>query len=114
MEGKYEQVYPERAIAPLRNIVHRLLSDNGTRLRPEIVGDCNEALADLEELGFPPDEPLFLLRGQDELAPDVVREYIRAVDREEEAFVGDRLGVTNRLYELVNLMERWQPRKMPD
>ena len=73
-----------------------------------------DALETLDDLGFPPDEPLFLLRGQDRLAPDMVRQYIRLVESEEGAFSGNRQAVINHLYEFLNRMERWEPRKLPD
>ena len=104
MESKYGEVYPERAVAPLRDIVRQLLKDDGTVKIEEVEAAFNK----LFELGFPPDEPLFLLRGQDELAPDTVRFYADLVEARDADLDIDLL------IESANRMQRWEPRKLPD
>ncbi len=111
-DSKYGRLYPERAVKPLREMAKSLIEDG--RLTAATHDSLSRALSDLDGLGFPSDEPLFLLRAQDELAPDTVREYIGFVKDEEAAFIGNRLGAINRLYELIAQMERWEPRKLPD
>jgi hypothetical protein len=56
------------------------------------------------------EEPVFVLRGQDELSEDLVREWA--------ARAGMRLGPQHRkvqeaLY-LADLMAKWSPKKFPD
>ena len=76
-DNKYVRLYPERAVAPLRAatsvLLEMLTGERSTADRPEYITLAKLALIDLDELGFPPDEPLFLLRGQDTLAPEIVR-----------------------------------------
>ncbi len=104
-DSKYGRLYPERAVAPLRTVMQKLI-DNETVSRPMM----NAALVALDRDGFPPDEPLFLLRGQDELAPDTVRYYMGiAADRH--APIAKQ---HDHLYDFALRMERWQPRKLPD
>lgn len=107
-DRKYHRLYPERAVAPLRDLARDLL---------EAAGDWAQmvdALSALED-GFPPDEPLFLLRGQDQLAADIVRHYADAVQIED-AFGGLEKNATviEHLHDHADRMERWRPRKLPD
>lgn len=107
-DSKYVRLYPERAVAPLRNKMRQLLNADGVRMQPHTRQACETVLADLEGLGFPPDEPLFLLRGQDELAPATVEFYF---DRAR----GSGLPVDEaHVSEHIDAMLRWQPRKLPD
>lgn len=118
MESKYGQVYPERAVAPLRALVEGLLLSIVGSMYADTtqvhLKDLRAALNASEDNSFPQDEPLFLLRGQDDLAPDTVLRYLRLVDEESGAFSEDREGTIIRLYELVALMRAWEPRKLPD
>ena len=59
-----------------------------------------------------PDEPCFVLRGQDMLAPLAVRAYADAV----EATVGGQAGKNRaaRIREIADRMAAWTPRKLPD
>ena len=59
-----------------------------------------------------PDEPCFILRGQDLLAPIAVRAYADAV----EATVGGQAGKNRaaRIREIADQMAAWKPRKIPD
>ncbi len=113
-DSKYVRLYPERAVEPLRSLCERLVAMSEPRLASEMVG----ALEDLAQLGFPPDEPLFLLRGQDELAAEIVREYAHAIARNVNAFAGPgqhhRQVTIEHLRDHAEAMERWQPRKLPD
>lgn len=58
---------------------------------------------------IPADEPVFLLRGQDELAAEAVDYYAAKV----EAAGGDP-AVVKRSREWANEMRRWPVQKMPD
>jgi hypothetical protein len=59
--------------------------------------------------GLPADEPVFVLRGQDELAPDVVEFW---------ADIAESKGVTSskvaQARQWAEMMREWQPRKLPD
>ncbi len=58
---------------------------------------------------IPLDEPVFLFRGQDQLAPAIIREYaFRYVEA-----TGDE-DAAARIREQADRMEAWQPRKIPD
>jgi len=95
-DSKYGRLYPERAVASLRN---RAEGERDRLLKGGNLAGASlwtDVLDLLESEGFPPDEPLFLLRGQDIAAPDTVRFYY------------------DRLDALGDAMERWQPRKLPD
>ncbi len=100
-DEKYGRLYPERAVAKARTALARLAPQSAK---------CQEALEDLDRLSFPPDEPLFLLRGQDVLAPDTVRFYM--------GIAADRLAPIakqhDHLYDFALDMEAWTPRKLPD
>ena len=96
-DSKYDRLYPERAVAKARAVLETV----HTR-------DAQIALTDLDRLGFPPDEPLFLLRGQDELAPETVEFYFQRVR-------GSGLAVDDEhVSEHIDAMLAWRPRKMPD
>lgn len=116
-DNKYVRLYPERAVAPIRDALKGIIADGPGLGATTSVAVAMEALQDLERLGFPPDEPLLLLRGQDTLAPDTVRFYAERVYRAG-AFGGKGSPQFNNA--LVHLeahadaMERWQPRKLPD
>jgi hypothetical protein len=125
MEDKYGQVYPERAVLPMRRLCEALLTsavsrggDSQTVVQAKAL---RGVLDDLEAEGFPEDEPLFLMRGQDVIAPDIVRIYANErIKREEEQSGGGRTPGHGdeethlRLYEHADRMAAWQPRKMPD
>lgn len=115
-DDKYGRLYPERAVEKARAILQEII-DSGvvgwsTRAAPEVTHNVAGALDDLDRLGFPPDEPLFLLRGQDVLAPGTVRfygyEWGRRLDRL------DAQDVARHIDDHADAMERWQPRKLPD
>jgi hypothetical protein len=55
------------------------------------------------------DEPIFVLRGQDSLAPDVVRQW---ADRAERA--GCTIDKVREARDLADAMEQWPRRKLPD
>jgi hypothetical protein len=55
------------------------------------------------------DEPIFVLRGQDRLAPDVVRQW---ADRAEQA--GCDTEKVREAREVAAAMEAWPQRKLPD
>jgi hypothetical protein len=55
------------------------------------------------------DEPLFVLRAQDRLAPDVVREWARLA--EAHACAPHKVAEARSL---ADAMERWPHRKLPD
>ena len=62
------------------------------------------------EKDIPEGEPVFILRGQDKLAPAVVRLY---ADLVELAGCGPTMSRAEiRMF--ADRMERWQPRKLPD
>ena len=118
-DTKYGRLYPERAVAPLRALAEEAVE---TYRSCHPAGDTpaaarwEKALKALDSDGFPPDEPLFLLRGQDELAHSCVRSYRELVGGASEAFGGGdhRQEVMEYLLEFAKRMERWEPRKMPD
>jgi hypothetical protein len=55
------------------------------------------------------DEPIFILRAQDKLAPDLVRAW--AIRAEAHGCPPAKL---REAYELAEAMERWPTRKYPD
>ncbi len=61
----------------------------------------------IENKVIDPAEPLFILRGQDMLAPIVVRLYA-------ELLQSHGLAGASEVKAHAAAMERWQPRKMPD
>lgn len=107
---KYGRLYPERAVAPVRALLERLRGDTAWS------APAAEAQRALDALGFPPDEPLLLLRGQDELAPTAVRHYARVVGLAVGAFggVSGKESAAAHLLEHADVMQAWQPRKLPD
>lgn len=119
-DSKYGRLYPERAVLPIRRLCENLLASIvGSQTAQQTMVQASalrRALNDLDALGFPPDEPLFLLRGQDELAPDTVRAYIDLIEQSLGAFGGiaKQTKVIEHLYEFAALMEAWEPRKLPD
>lgn len=104
MASKYGRLYPERAVARVREVLRRLV--NGETV---MMADFDVALTELDEHGFPPDEPLFLLRGQDELAADTVADYFNRL-----CGAGLISADDDHAREHIDAMKRWQPRKMPD
>ena len=112
-DSKYGRLYPERAITLAREVL-KLIAERHNEV---FAGRAAQAVENLERLSFPPDEPLFLMRGQDELAPDTVRYYAQRVF-EEGAFGGrdspEHNNASVHLEAHADAMERWQPRKMPD
>lgn len=120
MEGKYVHIFPERAVAPLRDFIEGLIVDivgsqYGQTITVELK-DLRAALNAFEDNSFPAAEPLFLLRGQDILAPDVVRAYADQVVLMEGAFgdVDNAAAVIERIRAFADRMEAWEPRKLPD
>ncbi len=61
---------------------------------------------------IPDDEPVFLLRGQDRLAPSAVRAYAKAAEDR------GRIDIANASYVQADRMEAWQTThgggKLPD
>ncbi len=119
-DNKYVRLYPERAVAPLRDFVEGLLvsivgSQYSDSTRVELK-DLRKALNDHDRLAFPLDEPLFLLRGQDKLAPATVRHYADQIVLMEGAFgePGQAASAIEHIRDFADAMERWQPRKLPD
>jgi len=115
-DNKYGRLYPERAVAPARKALRSARKFcGGDAGNPSIIREIDAALIDLEGLGFPEDEPLFLLRGQDALAGDVVRFYTDSV-RRYIAFGGvtENGAVIAHLEAHADRMDLWQPRKLPD
>ena len=113
-DNKYGRLYPEWAVAPARAALEGVLAD----LR-ENEGDPNqswpeveEGLRALREDGFPPDEPLFLLRGQDELAGEMVRVYAQMVRDHPQPSV--RALDADHIDDHGDRMDNWTPRKLPD
>lgn len=115
-DSKYVRLYPERAVLPIRRFLEALLVTAKSSGDAVVEASAVErALDDLDSLGFPDNEPLFLLRGQDILAPEAVRRYVEEVERSG-AFGGvDRNGEAMQdIIDHADDMERWQPRKLPD
>lgn len=120
-DSKYGRLYPERAVAPARAVLGGLLealeaAESGASIpQAGLASHCRDALGALDTLGFPPNEPLFLLRGQDELAADSVRQYAnyRIEEQERRGLPLDH-ETHLHLYEFADRMAAWQPRKLPD
>ena len=102
-DRKYIRLYPERAVALARSTLENL--SRGIEISSE---DADAALDALDSLGFPPDEPLFLLRGQDKLAAKAVNYYFELVREAGLSFDSDHA------VDHVNAMADWRPQKMPD
>ena len=105
-DSKYLRLYPERAVAPARKILQEFV-DEFPGLSSVIA-----ALAALDELGFPEDEPLLLLRGQDELAAQTVMYYAQTA-AQRGAFGGNRDTIV-QLESHAERMRKWRPRRLPD
>ncbi len=56
-----------------------------------------------------PNEPIFVLRGQDKLAPEVVREWVRLAEK-----VGCPPPKLNKARAVADAMDQWPVRKFPD
>lgn len=56
------------------------------------------------------DEPVFILRGQDILAPQVVRTWAKCA----QGHLGPDHPKIREALGLARLMEQWSPRKFPD
>jgi hypothetical protein len=56
-----------------------------------------------------PTEPIFVLRAQDQTAPDLVREWARRAEA-----LGTPAAKVTEARELAVRMERWPTRKVPD
>ena len=111
-DSKYGRLYPERAVEPLRTAARDQLDMALQDHDEEATAEWRRVLNALEDKGFPPDEPLFLLRGQDVLASDFVRSYAFMVRHHPQPSV--RALDADHIDTLAARMERWQPRKMPD
>ena len=61
------------------------------------------------EKEIPEDEPVFLLRAQDEFAADVVRYYASRV-----AVKATGHPIVNEIREFASLMDAWPVKKRPD
>ena len=70
--------------------------------REEVVSGCIAKAAD--------DEPVFVLRAQDMLAPDIVREWAHQAG----LFLGNNHPKVQESLKLADLMEQWPTRKYPD
>lgn len=116
-DSKYGRLYPERAVAPLYGLVEGLLlkivgSQTAQRVEVE-ASDLRAALNAHADGCFPPDEPLFLLRGQDVLAPCTVRHYAEDV-RLSKMKEPMRANMRRHILDFADQMAAWQPRKLPD
>ena len=116
-DSKYVRLHPERAVKPLYDLVEGLLlkivgSQYATTIQVEL-SDLRAALNAHEDGCFPVDEPLFLLRGQDVLAPEIVRAYAGKV-LEGYAFAPNTLEAGGHIMDFADRMEAWEPRKLPD
>ena len=120
--NKYGTLYPEKAVAPLRILVEGLIasivgSQYGQMTQVELK-DLRTALNAFEDNSFPEDEPLFLLRGQDVLAPEIVRAYAEDAAAEGAFGIGEGNPVGQVAFDglLAHAlaMDDWQPRKLPD
>ncbi len=109
-DSKYGRLYPERAVAPLRDLYQRLMK---TAPGGAALVEMAEAIHNLDDLGFPEDEPLFLLRGQDELATCAVKHYAEDI-RLSKIPEPTRTAFHAHVIAFADRMERWQPRKLPD
>lgn len=120
MEDKYGQVYPERAVLPMRRLCEALLTSavsRGGDSQTVVQAKALRGVLDgLEAEGFPEDEPLFLMRGQDELAAATVLVYANFVRVTPGAFgVGEQRQATiQRIEDCARRMKAWEPRKLPD
>lgn len=107
-DNKYGRLYPDRAVAPLREMAMSLIEDG--RLSADTHDNIRSALSDLDRLGFPRYEPLFLLRGQDALAGEFVHCYAQAVRD-----YPTPLGLdADHIDAHADRMDHWTPRKLPD
>ena len=70
--------------------------------REELVSGCIAKAAD--------DEPVFVLRAQDMLAPDIVREWAKRAAY----LLGPNHPKVQESLKLASLMEQWPTRKYPD
>ena len=116
-DSKYGRLYPERAVLSLRN---RAENERDALLRGGNLAGASlwtDVLDLLESEGFPEDEPLFLLRGQDVLAPWALRHYAGDIATSE-AFGGklspSQVDAIHHLEEFADRMAAWEPRKLPD
>ena len=115
-DSKYGRLYPERAVAPLRELAEEelaLCQEGGNHDEATAWAGC---LASLDDLGFPPDEPLFLLRGQDTLAQAAVVTYANFV-RETPGAFGEGFSCRQAvaaIEDIARSMANWEPRKLPD
>lgn len=96
----------ERASVELRGMIYGLLGQKGKRM----TSTKNEGVSALEKAGE--DEPLFVLRAQDKLAPEIVREWAYRAQCE-----GAPLTKCDEARRIADAMEQWQianRRKVPD
>ena len=68
-DAKYGRLYTEADV--------RRLLDIADSTSPRALPSFEQLVSDAEPLRFPEDEPLFLLRGQDAVAPRAVDAYVR-------------------------------------
>lgn len=112
-DSKYGRLYPERAVALAREVLQRVVDADK---RTVFAGRAALALGKLDSLGFPPDEPLFLLRGQDALAAGAVDQYASLIRKVPLAFGGgqERHAAIRHVLSFADRMRAWEPRKLPD
>lgn len=77
--------------------------------KQELIDGCFAKAAD--------DEPLFVLRGQDKLAPGIVRFW--AMQYRQQHLLNETAGIAwvekyGEAMRLADAMEQWPTRKMPD
>jgi hypothetical protein len=121
-DSKYGRLYPERAVAPLTELLMALCDKiTATPTATQTVITHAEILAALnacDRQGFPEDEPLFLLRGQDVLTPPIVRQYAEDAAAEGAHGIGtgepEGQAAFDHMMEQADAMAAWQPRKLPD
>lgn len=74
-----------------------------------------EKLPGAEGTPLPEDEPVFVLRAQDMLAADIVRQYAyRYRDAEEGELSPERFAAVRRILAIADRMEAWPVHKIPD
>ncbi len=112
-DSKYGRLYPERVVAPLREAAVEIL-DHYHGVADATRQALKDAVNRLDDDGFPPDEPLFLLRGQDELAPQAVRHYAALRRLHTGTFGQPSTDAVRHIQEFADRMAAWEPRKLPD
>lgn len=103
-ESKYGRLFTERDV---ERIIAEALIRQHTQEKVRLAGMLEHLRP--EELTFPADEPLFLLRGQDRLAADAVSRYVQGclfyLDRVGPPVTVEHVGSASEAYQA---MVRWQ------